>query len=109
MYSHSYRVLQPPAFVNQYAAVPSLHFGWDLLIGIALITQSRWLAVRIAGAIIPLLMVSAIVLTANHYIFDALAGGAVALTGLAIAYALRPREAASGATTATEAQLPRAA
>ena len=41
MYSHSYRVLQPPAFVNQYAAVPSLHFGWDLLIGIALITQSR--------------------------------------------------------------------
>lgn len=42
MYSSSYRVLQPPAFVNQYAAVPSLHFGWDLLMGIALVTQSRW-------------------------------------------------------------------
>ncbi|TCC30734.1 phosphatase PAP2 family protein [Kribbella speibonae] len=31
----AYRVLQPPAFVNQYAAVPSLHFGWNLLMGIA--------------------------------------------------------------------------
>ena len=25
--------LQPPAFVNQYAAMPSLHAGWDLLVG----------------------------------------------------------------------------
>jgi hypothetical protein len=111
MYSNSYRVLQPPAFVNQYAAMPSLHFGWDLLIGIALVTQAPWRAVRFFGAIVPLLMASAIVLTANHYIFDALAGGTVALIGLAIAYALRPREqrAASVATIATEVQLPCAA
>jgi PAP2 superfamily/Glycerophosphoryl diester phosphodiesterase family len=37
LHSNAYRVLQPPAFVNQYASVPSLHFGWDLLIGLALI------------------------------------------------------------------------
>lgn len=86
-HSNAYRVLQPPAFVNQYAAVPSLHFGWNLLIGIALITQSRWVIARIAGVLSPMLMASAIVLTANHYIFDAVAGGAVALTGLAAAVA----------------------
>lgn len=34
--SQAYRVLQPNAFVNQYAAMPSLHVGWDLLIA------SRW-------------------------------------------------------------------
>lgn len=38
-------------------------------------------------------MVSAIVLTANHYISDAMTGGVAALTGLAIAYSLPPREA----------------
>ena len=95
MYSNSYRVLQPPAFVNQYAAVPSLHFGWDMLIGIALITQSPWRLVKVAGAIIPALMFGAIVLTANHYIFDAFAGGIVAFTGLAAAYAIRPRATAA--------------
>jgi hypothetical protein len=84
-HSNAYRVLQPPAFTNQYAAVPSLHFGWDLLIGIALITQSRWAIVKIVGAIVPVLMLSAIVLTANHYIFDAMAGGIVAMTGLTVA------------------------
>lgn len=73
-HSHAYRVLQPPAFVNQYAAVPSLHFGWDLLIGIALVREARWLPARIFGAIVPVLMAAAIVLTANHYIFDAVAG-----------------------------------
>ncbi len=29
----AYRLLQPPNFVNQYAAMPSLHAGWDLLVG----------------------------------------------------------------------------
>ncbi len=88
-HSNAYRFLQPKAFTNQYAAVPSLHFGWDLLIGIALVTNARSLAVRAFGAIVPVLMFAAIVLTANHYIFDAIAGGAVALTGLGLAMAMR--------------------
>ena len=33
-WSNSYRVLQPPSLVNKYAAVPSLHVGWNLLVGI---------------------------------------------------------------------------
>jgi hypothetical protein len=92
LHSNSYRVLQPPGLVNQYAAVPSLHFGWNLLIGIIFFTHARSLAARALGVVIPVVMFMAIVLTANHYIIDAVAGGVVALTGLAIASSLRRDE-----------------
>ena len=35
LHSEAYRALQPPGLTNQYAAFPSLHFGWNLLVGIA--------------------------------------------------------------------------
>jgi hypothetical protein len=89
MYSNAYRVLQPPAFVNQYAALPSLHFGWDLLIGIALAREAKRIAFKAVGVIVPVMMLAAVVITANHYIFDAMAGAFVALLGLAISYSLQ--------------------
>ena len=54
--SQAYRVLQPPAFVNQYAAMPSLHVGWDMLVGLALLAASTSLAVRALGVTMPLAM-----------------------------------------------------
>lgn len=78
----AYRVLQPPGFTNQYAAVPSLHFGWNLLMGIAWFRVSGSRAGKLFGVIMPPLMFMAIVLTANHFIFDGIAGGS--------ACALRP-------------------
>jgi hypothetical protein len=86
--SHAYRILRPPSLVNQYAAVPSLHFGWELLTGIAVVREVRWWPVRILGVLVPPAMCWAIVVTGNHYIFDALAGAAVVLAGLAIASAM---------------------
>lgn len=79
--SEAYRVLQPRALVNQYAAMPSLHFGWDLLIGIAIVAQARG-ALKVAGVLLPAAMAFAVVATANHFIIDALAGAALALLGL---------------------------
>jgi hypothetical protein len=79
-----YRILQPPQLTNQYAAFPSLHFGWNLLIGIALVSESRHFAARLFGAVLPIAMAVAIVATANHYVVDGIAGAAVALAGLAI-------------------------
>lgn len=87
-YSNSYRVLQPPSFVNQYAAVPSLHLGWNLIIGLFLVRESRVLAVRIFGVVMPVAMFAAIVLTANHYIVDGFAGVALALAALWLAVRL---------------------
>ncbi len=85
VYSKAYRVLQPPALVNQYAAVPSLHFGWNLLVGIALVKEARSPLLKVFGAVMPAVMFLAIVLTANHYILDGAAGAAIALTGLLLA------------------------
>lgn len=77
----AYRVLQPPAFTNQFAALPSLHVGWNLLIGLAIVAAARHALVRAVGWLMPVAMAAAVVLTANHYFVDVLAGAL--LTGLA--------------------------
>jgi hypothetical protein len=86
----SYYIWQNPAFVNQYAAMPSLHFGWDLLVACVIFREApgplRWL-----GLVTPVLTLVAIVVTANHYFLDAAAGGAVAVAGLALAYLIHRR------------------
>ncbi|WP_320782857.1 phosphatase PAP2 family protein [Streptomyces sp. CRN 30] len=67
---------------NQFAAMPSLHFGWALMVAVGLIvaTRSRW---RWLWLLHPLLTLLVIVGTANHYWLDVLA--ATALLGLALA------------------------
>ncbi len=91
--SHAYRVLQPPAFVNQYAAVPSLHVGWDLLMGLTIVRYARRPVVRLVGVLLPLAMAASVVLTANHYLVDGVAGAGVASLGLVLAERLAPRRA----------------
>jgi hypothetical protein len=71
---HAYRVLQPPMFTNQYAAMPSLHVGWDLVIGLAIATATRHLVLRVLAMALPIAMVTAVLFTANHYVLDAVAG-----------------------------------
>jgi hypothetical protein len=90
LHSNSYRVLQPPSLTNQYAAFPSLHFGWNLLTGVALFRTGTHRGVRAAGVVTPLLMLFAIVATANHYLVDAVAGGALSLAALAVAERIAP-------------------
>jgi hypothetical protein len=80
--SSSYRVLQPPALTNPYAAMPSLHFGWNLLMGIAIVREARLRPFRLFGYAMPAMMFLGIVLTANHYILDGLAGGLLVLVSL---------------------------
>jgi membrane-associated phospholipid phosphatase len=89
--SRAYRVLQPPAFVNQYAAMPSLHAGWDLLVGISIVTVASTVALRVIGYALPTLMAVAVVLTANHYVVDVVAGVVLVLIAHAAALALERR------------------
>lgn len=89
--SHSYRVLQPPNFTNQYAAMPSLHVGWDLLIGIAIVTSASTLLLRAVGCMLPILMMLAVTLTANHYVLDVVAGVSLVLIAHLVALALDRR------------------
>ena len=82
LHNNAYRILQPPTFVNQYAALPSLHFGWNLLVGLAVFQTTRAWYAKAFGLLMPLLMMAGIVLTANHYILDGILGGAIALAAL---------------------------
>lgn len=83
--SDSYRTLQPPGLINRYAAMPSLHFGWNMLVGIIVwrVASSRLL--KAGAVIVPVAMAFAVVVTGNHYVADVVAGGVVALAGLACA------------------------
>lgn len=104
-YSSSYRVLQPQAFVNQYAAMPSLHVGWDLLIGIALVTYSQRRLVRLVGMLLPGLMAVSVLATANHYIADVVVGVGLVLACRAAAQrAERDREWRHGGPPADTGQ-----
>lgn len=89
--SNSYRILQPPALVNKYAAIPSLHVGWNLLVGIALYRASSRSIVRAFAIASPILMSVAVVVTANHYFIDGILGSALALLGLAASVVVTPR------------------
>ncbi len=66
------------SFYNLYAAMPSLHFGWALLISIFfLFSKARIL--KLCGLVYPVVMLFAIVLTANHYTLDAVGGAGIML------------------------------
>ena len=73
---------------NPVAAVPSLHFGYALIVGVAVALLAERRTVRILGAVYPLVMLFVIVATGNHFWLDALAGAGVTLAAWAVARAL---------------------
>lgn len=85
----SYHSPVAKAVANQYAAMPSLHFGWAVWCAIVLWVYARSRAVRWLGVLYPVLTLFAIVVTANHYFLDAV-GGAI-LIGTA-AWIIRANE-----------------
>lgn len=89
--SSAYRALQPPGLTNQYAAFPSLHVGWNIVVGIVLLTTSAHLAVRLFAVVSPLAMGFAVIATANHFVIDVAAGTVVVVVGLAVAYTIEGR------------------
>lgn len=88
LHSEVYRSYESPAFVNLYAAFPSLHFAWNLLASIAVFAQARQPVLRAAAVLSPVAVFLAIVVTGNHFIIDALAGGVLAVLALVVATAI---------------------
>ena len=70
----AYRVLQPSELTNQFAAMPSLHSGWDLLVGSAIVSAAGTAWLRTLGFVLPGLMMISVVATGNHYVLDVVAG-----------------------------------
>ncbi|PNG20627.1 bifunctional glycosyltransferase 87/phosphatase PAP2 family protein [Streptomyces cahuitamycinicus] len=93
------------ALTNQYAAMPSLHFGWALWCGVMIaVLASRWW-MKALGLLHPLLTALSIVATANHWVLDAAGGAAVVAAGFALTYLLSGPRAV---TTAAAERQPRA-
>ena len=76
------------SFYNPLAAVPSLHFGYALIVGATLVALARRRWVRILGGGYPAFMLFDIVATGNHFFFDAAAGAVVVIFGWWIARTL---------------------
>jgi hypothetical protein len=74
------------ALLNPYAAVPSMHVAFALMIAWPLARLARRRVVKILWLLYPFLMTFVIVVTANHFIVDALLG---ALTAGLSAYGAR--------------------
>ncbi|MFE9805878.1 bifunctional glycosyltransferase 87/phosphatase PAP2 family protein [Streptomyces sp. NPDC005548] len=97
------------ALTNQYAAMPSLHFGWSLWCGlvIAILAPKWWM--KALGLLHPFFTVSAIVATGNHWVLDAVGGAAVVAAGFGLTYLLqgpRPRTLMKPVEAAGEQPVP---
>jgi hypothetical protein len=66
------------ALVNPYAAVPSMHVCFALMIGWPLSRLARRRIVKVVWFLYPFLMAFVIIATANHFIFDAILGALTA-------------------------------
>jgi PAP2 superfamily len=82
--AEGYRQILPAELVNQYAAMPSFHAGWNVLLGIVVFGATTNVAIRLVAVIGPAAMVLAVVATANHYVIDVAAGIAIVLAGLLV-------------------------
>ncbi|MFD5481937.1 bifunctional glycosyltransferase 87/phosphatase PAP2 family protein [Streptomyces hawaiiensis] len=85
------------ALTNQYAAMPSLHFGWSLWCGVVIAVLARRWWIKALGLLHPLCTASAIVATANHWVLDAVGGALVVGAGFGLVYVLTgPRTPTAG-------------
>lgn len=74
-------------FSNPYAAMPSLHTAYAVIIGTAGVLVFRHPLLRLIWLLYPALVVFSIVATANHWFLDAAVGAFAALFALLVAFA----------------------
>jgi hypothetical protein len=73
---------------NPYAAVPSMHIAYALIVAASLLLYARRPLVRVLGALYPPFVLLVVVATGNHFFFDAAAGALVAAVAAAATFVL---------------------
>jgi hypothetical protein len=81
------------ALYNPYAAVPSMHVGYALVVGACLVRFGRPRALRAVGLFYPVFVTFVVVATGNHFVFDAVTGATVAAIAGAAAARIHRRPA----------------
>jgi hypothetical protein len=87
------QILENGMMANPFAAMPSLHFGYALFIGIMLfaLADGRW--TRWLGFVYTGVVLLTIVATGNHFLIDAVASALVVLAAWVFAVNVQPAEA----------------
>jgi hypothetical protein len=77
-------------FFNQYAAMPSMHFGTSLLISVTvfLLAKPKWF--RIVMLFYPPMVFLVIVITGNHFFLDAIVGAMMISLPFAVRFIAAP-------------------
>lgn len=68
---------QPSLILNEYAAIPSFHFGWIALASAAIWVNTKNVWLRALAVVLSVVMCWAIVASANHFFIDMAMGAAV--------------------------------
>jgi hypothetical protein len=68
---------QPSLILNEYAAIPSFHFGWIAMASAAIWVNTRSVTLRSLALALTVVMTWAIVASANHLFIDMALGGLV--------------------------------
>jgi hypothetical protein len=76
------------AFANPYAAVPSMHVGFSLMIGLSIASLVQSSRARVFWRVYPAAILFVVIATGNHFWLDAFAGAVVAALGAIAAGAL---------------------
>jgi membrane-associated phospholipid phosphatase len=83
------------ALFNPYAAVPSMHVGFALMLAVPMIRMARRSWVKALWVVYPPAVTFVVIVTANHWVLDAVAGAAVAavsaLAAQTVLARVRPR------------------
>jgi hypothetical protein len=76
---------------NPYAAMPSMHVGWSVLVGIIGFRAARNRLLRAFFLLHPFVMAVTVTATGNHYFVDSIAGAGAALAAVGLHAAWRRR------------------
>jgi hypothetical protein len=82
---------QPSLILNEYAAIPSFHFGWIAMASAAIWVNTRSRTLRGLALTLTVVMTWAIVASANHLFFDMALGGLVIAASWQVAKRLERR------------------
>jgi hypothetical protein len=72
-------------FFNPYAAVPSMHVAFALMVSVPALLVVRHRIAKVLWAVYPLLVTFVVLVTGNHWFMDAVAGAFVAGTSALVA------------------------
>jgi len=71
---------------NQYAAMPSVHIAWATWCALAMVPRLKSTGGKILAASYPFVTLVVIVITANHFVLDAVGGVVILAIGWVVAH-----------------------